>query len=234
MENVHPQQAPQPPPRRQRSSPKMERRIIEKKRRDHMKGLYSSLFSLLPSYKSKGILPVPDQIDEAVEYIKNLQLKIEKMNQKKEKFLLSENKRRGSCVTETSSSSRLVPPKYEIHEMGPAMDVVLLTGLDKPTTFYKILRSLHEDGFEVVHANFSSSGNSMLQVAYAKMGKSVARRLKELFQEHDRETTGDPDLESSLDICEFDVESDDKWGSEFLDVMPELELGELTSILNTV
>lgn len=59
MENVyHPRQLQSQPslppaPRRLRSSPKMERRIIEKNRRNYMKGLYSALFSLLPCYTSK-------------------------------------------------------------------------------------------------------------------------------------------------------------------------------------
>ncbi|KAL3509348.1 hypothetical protein ACH5RR_028749 [Cinchona calisaya] len=206
------------------STPKMERRIIEKNRRNHMKSLYNQLFSLLPSYSSsKEVLPVPDQVDEAINHIKTLEKKLEKCKEKKEK-LLSHGKRPYSCSTsETTNSSKLIT-NVEVHEMGPNIDVILISGLEEQASFYGILSLLCKEGFEVVNANFSRTGNSMLQVVHEKGGKSthwndnstVAKRLKELIYGYS--SHGDQ-VESGLDLWDFEIDPD-MLTYDIFDLMP--------------
>uniref|UniRef100_A0A803QJG2 BHLH domain-containing protein n=1 Tax=Cannabis sativa TaxID=3483 RepID=A0A803QJG2_CANSA len=45
---------------------KIERKIVEKNRRNHMKVLFSKLNSLLPPQNSREALTLPDQVDEAI------------------------------------------------------------------------------------------------------------------------------------------------------------------------
>ncbi|PSR89764.1 Transcription factor bHLH36 like [Actinidia chinensis var. chinensis] len=167
------------------SPPKIERRLIEKNRRNHMKGLYSKLYSMLPNHSSKEAVPLPDQIHEAVNYIKSLQAKLEKSKKKKE-TLSSTTKRPHTCTNDQSLPT-VKSPKIEIHEMGQALNVTLVTGHDNKFIFHEIIRLIHEDGAEVLSANFSVIGDSIFHAVHAKAGEfgpnfvaaRVSNRLKE-------------------------------------------------------
>lgn len=113
---------------------------------------------------------MPDQIDEAVNYIKSLQRNVEKSKQKKE--MLTTRKRDLSFVSTSGifTSSRTKLPQIEIHEMGQNMDIILVNGLENPLCFYEILQLLHQEGAEVLHANFSATGNSMFHIMHQKVG----------------------------------------------------------------
>ncbi|XP_039143896.1 transcription factor bHLH162-like [Dioscorea cayenensis subsp. rotundata] len=67
-----------------KAAPKLERKIVEKNRRDYMKLLLSNLDSLLPNYSpnTKKMIALPERLDEAVKYIKELKMKVEKMEKK--------------------------------------------------------------------------------------------------------------------------------------------------------
>ncbi|KAF2573655.1 hypothetical protein F2Q70_00000691 [Brassica cretica] len=64
----------------------VDRKTIEKNRRIQMKNLYSELNSLLPQ-TSRESLALPDQLDEAANYIKKLQVNVEKKRERKRKLL---------------------------------------------------------------------------------------------------------------------------------------------------
>ncbi|XP_071904243.1 transcription factor bHLH162-like [Coffea arabica] len=195
------------------SNPKMERRIVEKNRRSHMKDLYARLYGLVPSDSSKENLTVPDQIDEAINYIKSMEKKLEKCKEKKEKLLFGKRPYSGA----TSETTKIT--NVEVHDMGPNMDVILLNGLEEQASFYGIIRLLCKEGFEVVNANFSSNGNSVLHVVHDKGGISTSRtettavvkRLKELiygYSHGEVESRLDSWVESRLDSWDFEIEPD--------------------------
>ncbi|OIS99204.1 PREDICTED: uncharacterized protein LOC109230882 [Nicotiana attenuata] len=153
---------------RSNSAPKLERKYVEKNRRNNMKNLYNQLYSLLPNHASKETLALPDQLDAATNYIKSLETKLEKNKTYLEKLRISCRKRPRSfnaTDSEPSSSTELLIPQIEFHEMSPTMFVVLITGLDNLATFYNIIWLLHEEGVEVVYSNFSLNGNSTLQIS---------------------------------------------------------------------
>lgn len=114
-------------------------------------------------------MPLPDQIDEVVTYIESLKMKLEKMKEKRVSLL--PRKISNSCIitNEIQANTQSPPPLVEVQDMGPNMDVILVTGLDHFSMFYNILHLLHEDSIEVVNATFSVHGNSSFQIVHDKV-----------------------------------------------------------------
>ncbi|XP_022988952.1 transcription factor bHLH162-like [Cucurbita maxima] len=152
------------------SAAKIERRIIEKNRRNQMKTLCSQLNSLLPNQDSKEIsLSLPDQIDEAVKYIKELEKKVNLAKEKKEK-LEGKNK---SPMNIESSSSCSASPQLKIHQSGRSLEIILSSGLDNQYLFSETISILQKEGVEVVNASFSVSGSSVFQTFHAQLEGSI-------------------------------------------------------------
>ncbi|XP_059664663.1 transcription factor bHLH162-like isoform X1 [Cornus florida] len=190
-----------------------DRKLIEKNRRNQMKSLYSELYSLLPNHTSKEAPALPDQIDEAVKYIKMLQQKLEKSKNMKENSLGS--KRSYTCTTNEMNAynTSLKSPLIEIHQMGPALHVVLISGLSNQFIFYEVIRMVHEEGAEVVNASFSMVGNSILYVEYPKIGEStfnfgaatIFEKLKVFVHESTSKVEELWDFEIQPEIWEFEI-----------------------------
>ncbi|KAK4438700.1 Transcription factor [Sesamum alatum] len=203
-------------------APRIERKIIEKNRRNRMKGLCSNLISLLPNHTSKQLegLPLPYQIDEAVEYIKSMEMKLEELRQKEESLRKRCDTRNITLENQTTSKR---PPLVEVHDMGPNLDVIIANGLNDYSTFHDIIRFLHQQGLEVASASFSRDGNSTVQVLQDKVGKSklclggqtISRKLKELVCGASTSEV----VESQLNLWDYEIESDDIWGFEIPEVL---------------
>ncbi|KAF8409239.1 hypothetical protein HHK36_005313 [Tetracentron sinense] len=197
----------------QLASPKRDRKTVERNRRNHMKNLYSKLNSLIPNQTSSSkvlslslslslyiyiyiyiyvcwfleAISLPDQLDEAANYIKRLEKKLEKMKAKKEAIRKS-NTSMNSGITVGSSKS---VPQLEIHEMGSALEVVLISGLKSQLIFNEIIRVLHEEGAEVVNASFSVVDDTAFHTIHSEVGESalgfgaarISERLKKLVHE---------------------------------------------------
>ncbi|KAL2483247.1 basic helix-loop-helix (bHLH) DNA-binding superfamily protein [Forsythia ovata] len=151
-------------------------------------------------------LPLPDQLDEAMEYIKSLKTKLEKMEEMKESLMPP--KRSHSCITSAVRAST-ESPLVEVHEMGTNMDVILLTGLENYSRFCGIIHLLHEDGVEVVNSNFSTYGNSTLQVGKADNhnfeATKMSRKLKEFIC-----GTCSSDVEQQLHLWDYEIDYDNR------------------------
>nr|WAK86101.1 transcription factor bHLH55 [Nothapodytes nimmoniana] len=210
----------EPSIRRKKSHPnKTERKFIEKNRRNNMKALFTNLSSLLPNQNSQGPLSLPAQIHVAVNYIKSLQMKVEKCSSHKEKLLSRKRLNSSSCGTSCDCFFQI-----EIHKVGgPALNQLLITGLDDPTIFYRMICLLHERGAEVVYANFSLKGNSVVQFVHHKIEElklttlsaaTVWKKLKELTDDYLSSTREEEselqawDLEIVPDTWDFEIVSD--------------------------
>ncbi|KAK4364074.1 hypothetical protein RND71_015432 [Anisodus tanguticus] len=151
-----------------KAGPKLERKYVEKNRRIYMKKLINQLYSMLPAHAStsKETIAMPDQVVAAEEYIKSLVMKLEKKNKLLEELKMGTKRAQSLNATNEPSPSTKSTPQIEFHEMGPYMFVVLMTDLDNIATFNNIIRLCHEEGVEVVSANFSLNGNSTIQISY--------------------------------------------------------------------
>ncbi|KAL8468803.1 hypothetical protein ACS0TY_031848 [Phlomoides rotata] len=206
------------------SAPRIERKIIEKNRRNRMKILYSNLVSLLPNHTSKVEgLALPDQIDEAVEYIKSMQMKVERLMQKKELLLQGKRLISDPPVTNTSSTENKGTNKtqFEVHSMGQNLDVVLANGLPDYSSFNDVIRFIHQHGGEIASASFARNGNSIIQVLQDKVGHNnessfdsegatMSRKLKELIS---GTCSSSEVLESERNLWDYEIESN-IWGFE--------------------
>ncbi|XP_011002885.1 PREDICTED: transcription factor bHLH118-like isoform X4 [Populus euphratica] len=182
------------------SSTKTERKIVERNRRNQMKSLYSNLNSLLPNRNFKEAQPLPDQIDRAINYIKSLEEKLEKAREKKES--LRSRKRSYTCTFDPISSAASKSPQLKIHEIGSALEIVLTSGLDNQFLFYEIISILHEEGVEVVSANFQALGDSLFHIVHAQMKGSAdgfgAARVTERLNRFISGSTSEIELDSEL------------------------------------
>lgn len=109
---------------------------------------------------------VPDQIDEAINYIKNLETKLKKSKEMKQRL---SGRKRPQAFTNFEETATLKSPKIEIREVGSTTEVVLVTGLDNHFIFYEIIHILHEEQVDVQTANYSITGDSILHVVLAEV-----------------------------------------------------------------
>jgi hypothetical protein len=111
-------------------------------------------------------LPLPDQVDEAINYIKSLETNIMFAKEKKESLMGNKRSRDGGC---SSSSGAIKLPKIEIHEMGTTLQVIVTCGVDDHFIFCEIMRILHEENVEVISSNSSLAGDSLLHTVHAQV-----------------------------------------------------------------
>lgn len=191
---------------------KVERRLVEKNRRNQMKILYSKLNSLLPNYNPKELpLALPDQVDEAINYIKSLEANVEMAKEKKERLLAVKKKRsREYCLGLPKS------PCFEIQEIGSSLQIILTCGFDNQFIFYEIIRVLHEENVDIRSVNSSKVGdNSLLHVVHAEIPPScfqfgatkVSERLKRFVY------GSSSDVEIQPELWDFEIGTDhNMWG----------------------
>ncbi|GFY91877.1 basic helix-loop-helix (bHLH) DNA-binding superfamily protein [Actinidia rufa] len=99
-------------------------------------------------------MSLADHLGEASNYIKNLEKHLEKMRQKKDR-LTGIAKQNIASMSVARQMWGLRPPQIEVHEMGSAVEVILVTGLNYKFMFKETIRLLHEEGAEIVNAGFS-------------------------------------------------------------------------------
>ncbi|PQQ13956.1 transcription factor bHLH36 [Prunus yedoensis var. nudiflora] len=198
----------------QSSSTKVERRVIEKNRRNQMKVLYSKLNSLLPRQNSQEPLTLPDQIDEAINYIKSLESKLQKSKEKRDS-LKEKRKRSHTACTNFDGMRSSKPPQIQVHEMGSTLEVVLISGLDNyQVMFNEIIRILHDEQADVVHASLSTLGDSIFHVIRAEMGKSMldfgAAKITEKLGRFVNGSTSDEELQREY-LWDFEIYPETIW-----------------------
>ncbi|KAJ0049177.1 hypothetical protein Pint_15422 [Pistacia integerrima] len=174
----------------QSSSSKLDRKIIERNRRHHMKTLCFKLASLIPSQQirtSKDIISQGDQLDQAATYIKQLRDRIEKLKEIKEAATESVKTSNSNIMDTVNFGLRL--PVVDLRECGPSIEVVLISGLQKNFMLYEAISILEDEGAEVVSASFSTLGDKLFhtihaQVRISRLGVETSRvcqRLHELI-----------------------------------------------------
>ncbi|CAJ1961698.1 unnamed protein product [Sphenostylis stenocarpa] len=150
---------------------RVDRKIIERDRRNQMKALYRKLNSLVPHQRSKVAISLTDQLEEATNYIKKLQMNVEKMKEKKNMLLGIER----PTVRMKGGGERvgLKSPRVEIQQMGSALEVVLITGLYSEFMFSETIRILHEEGVDVVNASYKVIEDTVFHSIHCQDDKSA-------------------------------------------------------------
>ncbi|KAJ8497730.1 hypothetical protein OPV22_008282 [Ensete ventricosum] len=155
---------------------KIERRTVERNRRINMKNLYFKMASLIPTdttTMSKPAMRDQDQLDQAINYIKELQGRVEKLKQKKE-------------MRSVPVDSRFL--LVEVRSMDSALLVCFVSGLRSSYMFRKVIGVLEEEGAEVTSASFNLVGGRIFYTIHCqafcpRIGlepSSVNERLKKL------------------------------------------------------
>ncbi|KAJ7946990.1 transcription factor bHLH36 [Quillaja saponaria] len=171
------------------SSSRTDRKTIEKNRRNQMKDLYSKLNSLVQHQTSRepAATSLPDQLDEATNYIKKLQMDLERMREKKDILMGNENPNMTMNVGKRMVGLR--SPEIEIKEIGSALEIVLITGLDCQFMFNETIRVLHEEGADIVNASFSVVEDTVFHSIHSKVGETgigaarISERLKKFVND---------------------------------------------------
>ncbi|CAH8345877.1 unnamed protein product [Eruca vesicaria subsp. sativa] len=153
-----------------------DRKTVEKNRRIQMKALYSELNSLLPQ-TSRESLALPDQLDEAANYIKKLQVNVEKKKERKRKLVATSAFDKLNSKGSSSMSSSVdvsVPrrlPKIEIQETGLVLHIFLVTSMEHKFMFHEIIRVINEESEAVItHAGYSIVDDAVFHTLHCKMG----------------------------------------------------------------
>ncbi|KAK7302798.1 hypothetical protein RJT34_13694 [Clitoria ternatea] len=164
----------------------IDRKIIERNRRNQMKALYRKLNSLMPHQNSKGAISLPDQLGEATNYIKKLQVNLEKLKEKKN--MLIRIQRTNVTMNGGNRSMGLKSPRIQIQQTGSALEIVLVTGLNSQFMFRETIRVLLEEGIDVVNASYKVVEDAVFHSIHCQVGEStkgaarIPERLKNLFQ----------------------------------------------------
>ncbi|CAO2204961.1 unnamed protein product [Urochloa humidicola] len=184
----------------------VERKEIERKRRQHMKSLCAKLASLIPKehYSSKDTMTQQASLDEAAEYIKKLKERVDELQQKRSSAQLLAGMRGGggasiSTATTTSGGGSeeaddeamaAPPPVVEVrhHHDGSSLDVVLVSSVARPFKLHEVVTVLEEEGAEIINANFSVAGRKIFYTIHSRAFSSrigievsrVSERLRAL------------------------------------------------------
>ncbi|XP_055825441.1 transcription factor bHLH168-like [Solanum dulcamara] len=160
------------------ASEKLDRKTQEKNRRIKMKYLCSKLFSLIPLHHySKAMLARQDQVDQAISYIEELKERVEVLKRRKDEMVAQGTTR---CTIKT--------PMVEVKELDSTLEVILTSGLQKNFTLQEVIKTIEDEGAQVVTANYSTIDDAILytistQVKITRLGVDASRvnlRLQKL------------------------------------------------------
>ncbi|XVF27631.1 hypothetical protein REPUB_Repub14bG0125000 [Reevesia pubescens] len=132
---------------------------------------------------------LPDQLDEAANYIKRLQTNLERMKERKDSLMGVE--RRNTTTSRSSSGPK--SPQIEIQEMGSSLVIGLTTRSNSQFIFNETIRILHEEGAEIVNASFSVVDDAVFHTIHLTVGESapdyraarISERLKKFVNDAD-------------------------------------------------
>lgn len=110
---------------------------------------------------------LPDQIVEATNYIKKLQINLEKMKEKKNNLVGLDE--RSDVSMNRGRSLGLKSPQIEIQQKGSALEVALVTGLDCHFMFKETIRVLQEEGSDIVNASYTVAEDAVYHTIHCQV-----------------------------------------------------------------
>ncbi|XP_071688399.1 transcription factor bHLH162-like isoform X2 [Rutidosis leptorrhynchoides] len=154
------------------SSEKLDRKIVEKNRRIHMKGLCYELNSLIPSSfnQPNKIITQEDRYDQSIAYIEQLRSKIEVMKKKREEALRLVN---NDNISDTSYDVRnrqvvVSQSTIDVKEIEGGSQVFLTTKLEPNFSLSEVIRIVEDGGAEVFKGGYTTLGDKVIYTLHAK------------------------------------------------------------------
>ncbi|KAK8516663.1 hypothetical protein V6N12_049385 [Hibiscus sabdariffa] len=124
-----------------RRSTQINRCLIERERRRHMKALFTKLSTLLPTQPTK--MSVPEMVDRATTYVKELQTRMERYEGTKVQL-------EASC--EMKKRRRMTRPVLSVRDFGSNLEVNLITGVNMGFALSDFISILQEGGADIISA----------------------------------------------------------------------------------
>ncbi|GLJ55122.1 hypothetical protein SUGI_1183030 [Cryptomeria japonica] len=157
-------------------------KMIERQRRKDMNSLYSELRSLLPEENIQGKRSITDQLEEAGNYIRNLEQQIKDLRKEREKKNTREGCFKGveiSRPVEFHESDEGIP-SVRIMSLGSTAFQVHINLTQNQIAFSDILLVLEEYGVEAVNAASSVNNEKVFHTIYAKVPDNSITNIEPL------------------------------------------------------
>lgn len=166
---------------------KIVRRDVEKKRRQQMAILNASLRSELPLEMIQGKRSVSDHINEAVNYIKHLNNKIEELSIKRNK--LKRLSDLSVLSLENESSDRNLLDRVILYPSWGAVEIIVISNVEEEALLLsKVLDILLEEGFSVVSCVSTKANERQIYTIQSEVNDSgcldlpgLKRKLNDLI-----------------------------------------------------
>ncbi|XP_031260645.1 transcription factor bHLH118-like [Pistacia vera] len=164
------------------SEKKIIRKEIERQRRQHMSMLNASLRSLLPLESIKGKRSVSDHINEAVNYIKNLEKKIQDLSSKRDN-LKNYTDLDGLDHGNATSSNRLTNSSVTVSPYCGGVDIVINSVLrEEGLILSRVLEVVLEEGLDVTRCVSTQTDDGFFHNIQSEVEDLTGIDLSELQQ----------------------------------------------------
>ncbi|KAG2587465.1 transcription factor bHLH167-like [Panicum virgatum] len=173
------------------TTPAVERKEIERKRRQQMKSLCVKLASLIPKEDcSRDAMTQLGSLDVAAAYIKKLKERVDELQQKRSSAQLmaagTSGGGGGGSVASTSMATAAASggarseedaaeeaaeaPVVEVvhHHDGSSLDVVLISSVERPFKLHEVVTVLEEEGAEIINANLSVASRKIFHTIHCR------------------------------------------------------------------
>ncbi|GAA0186679.1 basic helix-loop-helix transcription factor [Lithospermum erythrorhizon] len=167
---------------------KIMHRDVERRRRQEMTSLYRALRSELPIECLKGKRSAADHIHETVGYIKIMQEKLEKLNEKKDKLMRPHLiKNPGSSMLSTISSKKCSKSScdnetsVEVKNTMSGIEIIISTDVSGGITLSGVLNIVsEEEGLSLINCISTRVHSRMLHTLDIQVNKGQNARAVEL------------------------------------------------------
>nr|XP_043636871.1 uncharacterized protein LOC122607866 [Erigeron canadensis] len=162
---------------------KLDRKTVEKNRRNHMKYLCYKLHSMVPSlfFQPFKVFTQENQFDHSIAYIEQLQKRIKELKDRRDETSRlvndgSKNEQGRCCNTEILGNNNNIPSRddiikldtVEVKELDNGLQVILTSNSVWNYSFSKVMSIVEDAGAEVVKGGYATVGDKVVYTLHAE------------------------------------------------------------------